>query len=98
MLAPSPFLEAILRVLYCATLEARIMGWQGSERASFPESECRRLAALMDVVHNLPHLLQRWETVDEPRLRRSFREHDEKWKAVSTFSLLAEYESLLHHG
>jgi hypothetical protein len=43
---------------------------------------------LMDVVHNLPHLIQQWERCNEALLLEMLRDHDARWGA----GLLDTYE------
>jgi hypothetical protein len=93
-LAPEPYLSACLRVLYVATLEARLIGYGGAERGLSSE-ESNRLADLADAVHNLPDLVRRWEDVDEKLLRDMLADFDQKWGSKSHFRLLATYEDTL---
>jgi hypothetical protein len=96
-LAPQPYLSACLRVLYRATIEARMMGYAGEQRG-LSEIEGKRLADLMDAVHNLPDLIQRWDTCNEDLLRGMLRDFDARWYGVSGVRLLEEYEGALARG
>jgi hypothetical protein len=83
-----------LRVLYAATLEARLIGYAGAEGGLSAE-ESLRLADLADAVHNVPDLLRRWEDVDESLLRGMLADFDVKWGHKSTCRLLVTYEDAL---
>ena len=52
-IAPEPQLSACLRVIYMASLDARVAGWSGDVNAE-------RLADLMDAIHNIPSLILNW--------------------------------------
>ena len=93
-LAPEPYLSACLRVLYVATLEARLIGYGGHERGLSPD-DSDRLADLADAVHNLPDLVRRWEEVDERILRGMLEDYDKKWGHRSTCRLLVAYDDTL---
>jgi hypothetical protein len=88
MLAPPNKLAAGLEAIYWATLEARTRAWSG-ERDGLPAEVSGEIAELMDAVHNIPHLLQRWETCDEALLREMLRACDARCRT----GLLARYES-----
>lgn len=95
-LAPEPFGSACLEVIYVATLEARMLAW-GNLRL-LPRLSKRRqeqIADLMDVIHNLPHLLNDWERCDQQRLRRSLLAYDEKWAVAGGVQLAKVYEQTL---
>jgi hypothetical protein len=49
------------------------------------------LADLMDAVHELPHLVTRWEQCDEVLLRQILSDFDGKWPNEN-IGLLATYE------
>ena len=55
MFAPAQKLAACLEVLYRAAIDARLLGWAG-EREGLTSDESKRLADLMDGVHNVPGL------------------------------------------
>lgn len=84
MLAPEPHLSACLHILYFATLEARAISWRSGDP--------KQVAALMDAVHNIPVLLQRWEICDEKLLVSTLDDYDRAWGAA----LRAEYERIVH--
>ena len=67
-IAPEPFLSAYLAVLRDATIYAR--NWAVGDIS--PE----KLGDLMDAVHNIPELLNRWEECDEPSLRSALESYD----------------------
>jgi hypothetical protein len=75
MFAPAPQLAACLEVLYCATIEARALGWKGQHEA-LTSQECERLARLMNAVHNLPLLAVEWERCNEADLRHTLGTFD----------------------
>jgi hypothetical protein len=99
MLAPEPYLSACLEVLYRATLNARVIGWSG-EKDGLSAEQSSQIADLMDAVHNIPHLLQRWEHCDEGLLRSFLETFDTKWKSANAGLLLVVYEEALakHRG
>ena len=71
--APEPFLTGYLSVLRNAILMAR--NWAGADVRN------EKLADLMDAVHNIPELLNRWEECDEPSLRSALEHYDARWAA-----------------
>lgn len=93
-IAPAPYLEACLAVLYRACINGRLIGWSG-ERSGLTDAQSGELADLMDAVHNLPYLVQHWEECDETLLRQFLASFDEKWKANGRGHLLAVYEDVL---
>jgi hypothetical protein len=70
-LAPEPFLSAYLAVLRDATIYVR--NWAGADIS------LEKLGDLMDAVHNIPELLNRWEECDEPSLRSALESYDKRW-------------------
>jgi hypothetical protein len=77
MLAPEPYLSAYLEVLHFAAVHARLLGLNGEKTGLSPEqSSC--VAALMDAVHNIPHLLHRWEPRKEGWIRGGLADVDAK--------------------
>lgn len=72
---PNGKLRACLRVLYEATLIARCLGWEG-EREGLSAEQAKRLARLMDAVHNLPFLILNWDECNEERLINSLALYD----------------------
>jgi len=60
--------------------------------------QCARLDDLMDAVHNLPHLVTRWDTVNEKLLRDMLADYDDKWSTQTHIRLLAVYEGKLAGG
>jgi hypothetical protein len=81
--------QAVIHLMYFSFLEGRAMGYGGARRNGISPEESERLAELMDIVHNLPHLLLRWEHFKEDRLVDALRSYDEKWNR----QLLKEYMS-----
>ena len=75
MFAPAPKLAACLEVLYRAALDARLLGWAG-EREGLGRDESKRLADLMDAVHNIPGLAADWGRCDEQLLRSMLGDYD----------------------
>ncbi|NUP09150.1 MAG: hypothetical protein HOW73_24125 [Polyangiaceae bacterium] len=59
-------------------MRARALGWSG-ERNGLSPAQASELAALMDAIHNIPHLLQRWESCDEEALRATLEAFDAKF-------------------
>lgn len=94
MIAPEPYLSACLEVIYRATINARIIGWAGMKGGLRPE-QLAQIADLMDAIHNLPHLLERWDSYDEELLRSFLEAFDEKWKGTNGAGLLGVYEDAL---
>jgi hypothetical protein len=70
-IAPEPYASACLAVLQHAIVRARLIAYRDKHD---------RLADLMDAVHNIPDLLQRWEQCDERLLRSFLAEFDRKWR------------------
>jgi hypothetical protein len=64
-------------------------GWNGEPSGLSPEP-CARLASLMDAVHNIPDLVQRWDQCNEEWLRSELRAYDERWQTNG--SLLDTYD------
>ena len=89
-LAPEPFLSACLEVLERAAIEARLIAYGGRNGLTAEQSE--RLGDLMDAIHNIPDLLQRWEDCDERLLRLFLQSFAEKWQ---TTVLLGTYLGLV---
>lgn len=94
MLAPEPYLSACLEVLYRAATHARVIGWSG-EKDGLSSMQSAQIADLMDAIHNIPHLLQRWEQCDEGLLRSFLETFDTKWKGTSNARLLVAYDEVL---
>jgi hypothetical protein len=94
-LAPGPNMKACLRVLYQAAVQGRMLGWEG-ERGGLSPQRSQQLADLMDAVHEIPDLVQRWEECDEGLLRSMLKAYDEKWHP--TVELLGEYDRVVAAG
>ena len=71
-IAPDPQLRACLRVVYMASIDARMAGWSGDVNAE-------RLADLMDAIHNIPHLIQNWDQCNEDLLKSNLLDYERKW-------------------
>jgi hypothetical protein len=80
-LAPAPQLAACLEVLYRAAINSRILGYEGHDRGLTPQ-QSDQLAALMDAVHNIPHLVADWDRCDESLLRGMLRDYDDRWSSA----------------
>ena len=89
-LAPEPYLSACLEVLRQATIHARLIAYGGHQAGlTAQQSDC--LADLMDAVHNIPDLLNRWEECDEHMLRYILDSFDHKWRDQTTARLHTSY-------
>ncbi len=86
-IAPEPQLRACLRVIYMASLDARVAGWGGDVNAE-------RLADLMDAIHNIPGLILNWENCDEDLLKSMLLDYEQKWRDEGP-SLYTLYEQEL---
>jgi hypothetical protein len=78
MFAPAPQLAACLEVLYRATIAARMLGYEGHDQG-LSAAKADQLAALMDAVHEIPHLASDWERCDESLLRGILGDYDKRW-------------------
>ena len=90
MLAPDPKLAACLHVLHRAAVDGRLLGWKG-EQEGLTREESRRLADLMDAVHNIPELAADWERCDEGLLRGMLGDYDTRHGGA----LLEEYDRIV---
>lgn len=68
-----PQLRACLKVIYMASLDARIAGWHKNVNPD-------RLADLMDAIHNIPALILGWENCDEELLKSCLLDYQTKWR------------------
>jgi len=75
-MAPTPEreLRACMQVMYQAAIDARASGWQDNVNPEW-------LADLMDAIHNIPFLIQNWESCDQELLKSSFLDFERKWKS-----------------
>ena len=71
-IAPEPYLSACMTVVYRALLHARVMGLSGTVDAA-------HIADLMDAVHNIPGLVQKWDRCDIGLMRAYLKSYEEKW-------------------
>lgn len=90
MFAPAPKLAACLEVLYRAALDARLLGYAG-EREGLGPDKAKRLADLMDAVHEIPRLVADWERCDEQLLRSMLGDYDARHGG----GLLATYDRVV---
>lgn len=90
MFAPAPKLAACLEVLYRAAIDARLLGY-GGEREGLGSDQAKRLADLMDAVHEIPRLAADWERCDEPLLRSILGDYDTRHGG----SLLETYDRVV---
>jgi len=88
-LPPADKLAACLAALQQAALRLRLLGYTG-EHAGLGPAESREVAALADAVHNLPYLIQHWDTCDEGLLRAALQDCDNRFP--SDFGLMQAYE------
>jgi hypothetical protein len=78
--APEPYLSACMTVVYRALLHARLMGFSGTVDAA-------HIADLMDAVHNIPDLVQKWDRCDIELIRTYLKTYEEKWAARGGLAL-----------
>lgn len=86
---PPNKLAACLAVLERAAIRLRLLGYAG-EHGGLGPAESREVVALADAVHNLPYLIQHWDTCDESRLRGMLQDCDSQFPDAA--GLLAAYE------
>ena len=86
---PENKLAACLEVLYWATIRLRMIGYAGATSGLSP-AEVAEVAAITDAVHEIPQLMQRWESCDEDLLRGMLGECDEQYP--SSQGLLEIYD------
>lgn len=87
---PDANLRACLTVLQVACLHARRLGYDGQVKG-LPAEGAQLLADLMDAVHNLPDLIERWPSCNQGLLRDMLADFDAKWPKAG-ISLLATYD------
>lgn len=61
-IAPESEMRACMRVLSMAILHTRAASWSDNINSE-------RIANLMDAIHNIPDLIQNWETCDPDLLK-----------------------------
>jgi hypothetical protein len=88
-LAPPQKLVSCLKALYHATVRLRDLGYSGEQTGLSPAA-ASEVAAIADAVHNLPYLVQNWETCDEQLLRSMLGDCDARYP--SRWSLLEAYD------
>jgi hypothetical protein len=90
-LAPEPLLSAYLAVLRDATIYAR--NWAAGDVSP------GKLGDLMDAIHNIPELLNRWEDCDEPSLRSALESYDKRWiEWEGDLSLMNVFKTVVAKG
>ena len=98
--APEPYRTACLKVLFYATIEARSLAWGNAaplhDRLSRERQE--RIADLMDAVHNIPMLLNRWNECDTRMLRTFLRSYDDRWARGGGYRLGDIYDRAVDGG
>lgn len=78
-------------------IDARLIAYGGHrDGLSAEQSDC--VADLMDAVHTLPELLQRWEHCNEQLLRSFLRDFDDRWQHRTTARLLITYLRFVEPG
>lgn len=99
MVAPQPELNALLRVIYIATIEARATAWLSESEKSIDEQRqaLSKVASLTDAIHNIPLYLDNWENWDEKAFLNVLRCHDEKWKGEDVVNLESVYRNQLEN-
>lgn len=88
-LPPPNKLAACLAALERAAVRLRLLGYAGEHDGLGP-AESREVAALSDAVHNLPYLIQHWDTCDENLLRGMLQDCDSRFPHAA--GLLAAYD------
>ncbi len=66
-------MRACMQVVVRAVLTARSEAWGSHVNPD-------RLADLMDAIHNIPILVQHWETCDQDLLKEMLMAYESKWK------------------
>jgi hypothetical protein len=85
-LPKEPFLSAYLEVLRQAVSYSRFLALRKESH--------EQIADLLDAVHSIPELLNKWEKCDTQSLRAYLEAYDNKWaKKPETFSLIAVLEN-----
>ncbi len=88
-LPPPAKLAACLAALERAAIRLRLLGYRG-EVDGLPASASAEVAALADAVHNLPRLIQHWDTCDENLLLWMLKDCDARFPDGG--QLLTAYE------
>jgi hypothetical protein len=89
-LPPPHKLAACLAALECSAIRLRLLGYAG-EKEGMAARDAAEVAALADAVHNLPYLIQHWDTCDEELLRGMLHDCDKLFPGAR--NLLAAYEA-----
>ena len=89
-LPPESELRACLEVLRRAILNARSWAWK-------KKVDPAQLADLMDAIHNIPDMLQRWESCDRELMLEMLSDYETKWsgRGQGGPSLLDAYACIL---
>jgi hypothetical protein len=90
--APGPYLSAGLATIESAVLAARACSWAALSNPERVAELPRKIEALMDVIHNLPLLLQNWEICDLELLREDLSRFDQRWGVADGLSLRAVFD------
>ena len=80
-IAPEPELRACMEVVSRAIIDARFSAMNNNV-------DPQRLADLMDAVHNIPQLIQNWDTCDQNLLKGMLGEYDRKWNSPKLVACL----------
>ncbi len=77
-------LNAYLRVMREAIIYARALAYR--------KADFQLIGDLMDAIHVIPELINKWEECDEPDLKRDYLQvFDNRWAEKTGFSLLSIY-------
>jgi len=94
--APEPQMTALLQVIYMAILEARaVAALAAGKDPQTQEEALKRVVSLMNVTHNIPQRLTRFEKWDDALFRKFLKLHDDRWSSSSNIKLLGVYEGSL---
>jgi hypothetical protein len=78
-----------MEILYRASTACRVWGWSDGVSAE-------HLADLMDAIHNIPHLVQRWEGCDIDFLREAYlKPYEQKWSQRGGLALCKIFDDLV---
>ncbi len=85
---PEREFHACMCVLTDAILRARAWAWQD-------QVPTEQLADLMDAVHNIPTLLENWESCDQDSFMAELNHFQQKWASSGGLALHSIYEQAL---
>ena len=86
-LPPEPELSALLEVFYRAIVDVRNQVLQ-------EDADTNRISAMMDAVHNIPHLVQSWGNCDQKLMLDMLDDFDRKY-GTRGLSLRIAYDQAL---